>query len=411
MRPILHPAFYQWLAISYVGLVSLALSVTLARELGPSGFGEYGIALAAGALVAIFLDGGMRNILLREGTRTGKQLEHLSKQLPAIALGHAITMAVLLSLLVLGIFFHHLQIALSTISCFLGVVLVQFVSASLRGAGRWSLDAGWQMGHRTLSAALILAAVFLGFAQAWVVLAAWACASFLSFLFLPSPLRTFPDLSFRPEVYNVALPLIFIDLATAVYFRSDILVLGWLGVESNKIGQYSASYRFFEAVIMAASPLGLLFFRRMRLFNGNTLEFKQGLKRAVLFAAVLGVFLALGLGFISEQLVAWSYGSRYPESAQLLSILAWALVFVLPNILLTQAALALELDKSYLLAALLAALINFALNYLFISYYGVLASAFTSVATEGALFILLAFSVFKGMVVKTGKHTESRDLG
>ena len=107
MRRILHPVFFQWLSIAYVGLISLAISVFLARELGPTGFGEYGIALAAGAILAIFLDGSMRNILLREGTRNGKKLEHLPKQLPAIALGHAIAMAVLLSLLVLGIFSNH----------------------------------------------------------------------------------------------------------------------------------------------------------------------------------------------------------------------------------------------------------------------------------------------------------------
>ena len=107
MRSISHPVFYQWLSIAYVGLVSLALSVLLARELGPIGFAEYSIALAVGSMLALFLDGGMRNILLREGTRNGKKLEHLPKQLPAIALGHAIAMAVLLSLLVLGIFSNH----------------------------------------------------------------------------------------------------------------------------------------------------------------------------------------------------------------------------------------------------------------------------------------------------------------
>ena len=34
MRQILHPVFYQWLSTAYVGVVSLALSVFLARELG-----------------------------------------------------------------------------------------------------------------------------------------------------------------------------------------------------------------------------------------------------------------------------------------------------------------------------------------------------------------------------------------
>jgi len=362
--------------------------------MGPSAFGLYGIALAAGSILSIFIDGGMRNVLLREGTLTSKKLSNLAKQLPAIAIRHAITMTVVLSLVALGIFPLHLPLVLSSLVCFLGIVLAQYVSASLRGAGRWSLDAGWQMGHRTLSATFILVVLVLGFAQAWMVLAAWACASFVAFIFFSSPIRTIPNSGFNKEVYKVALPLVLIDLGTAVYFRSDILLMGWMGIDSKQIGQYAASYRILEAVIMAANPIGLLLFRVIRQNKGNQIALKKALQRNVILAIIFGGGGALTIGLISEQLVAWTYGSSFPESAKLISVLSWSLVFIFPNTLLTQASLALELDRSYMWAAIFVAFANLIFNCIAIERYGSLASAYITVATEGILFLLLSLSIF-----------------
>jgi O-antigen/teichoic acid export membrane protein len=380
----------QWTATAYVGLVSLAVSVAVGRAVGPAGFGEYGMAMAAGSILAIFIDGGMSNLLRRETTRPGTTLGHVVGQLPAMSLGHAFTVALIGALLTVSFTGGQLPLALATVGCFLGTVLVGYVSALLRGRGRWAAEAGWQASQRTLSAALILGALTVGLTTPWQVMAVWAAASLIAVLIFPSPLRCRPEVGFKFEVYKVTAPLVLIDLATAVYFRSDMLVLGWFDVPQQEMGQYAAAYRLFEAVILLAGPVGLLMFRRMRLFDGYRDAFRRSLLLYVAAAATLGVAAALAMYAASDLLVGWSYGPSYPESAGLLRVLCWGLVFVLANTVLTQAALALERDRAYLWAAGLAAIANVALNCSLVPRLGVSAAAYITVVTEAVLFIYLA---------------------
>jgi O-antigen/teichoic acid export membrane protein len=251
-------------------------------------------------------------------------------------------------------------------------------------------DAGWQVSQRTLSAALILGSLAIGLTAPWQVMAAWAAASLIAFLVFPSPLHCRPELGLKPEVYKITAPLVLIELATAVYFRSDMLVLGWFDVPQQEVGQYAAAYRLFEAVILLAGPVGLLLFRRMRLFDGHRDAFRRSLMPHVIAAAALGFAAALAMYAASDLLVGWSYGPQYPESAGLLRVLCWGLVFVLANTVLTQAALALERDRAYLWAAGLAALTNVTMNCALVPRLGISAAAYTTVVTEAVLFIYLA---------------------
>ena len=380
----------QWTATAYVGLVSLAVSVAVGRAVGPAGFGEYGIAMAAGSILAIFIDGGISTLLRRETTRPGTSLGHVVGRLPAVSLGHAFTVALIGALLAVSFAGAQLLLALATVASFLGTVLVGYVSALVRGQGRWAADAGWQVSQRTLSASMILGALAIGLTAPWQVMAAWAAASLIALLVFPSPLRCRPEFGLQPEVYKITAPLVLIDLATAVYFRSDMLVLGWFDVPQQELGQYAAAYRLFEAVILLAGPLGLLLFRRMRLFDGHRDTFRRSLLLYVAVAAALGIAVALAMYTASDLLVGWSYGPTYPESAGLLRILCWGLVFVLANTVLTQAALALERDRAYLWAAGLAAIANVAMNCALVPRMGISAAAYTAVVTEAVLFIYLA---------------------
>ncbi len=380
----------QWTATAYTGIVSMALSVVVAREAGPAGFGHYGMAMAAGFILAIFIEGGMSNLLRREQTRPGTALAHLVKRLPGVALGHACSVALIAALLAVSLAGGQLPLALATIACFLGTVLVSYVSALLRGTGRWAADAAWQVSQRTLSAALILGLLAVGLTAPWQVMAAWAAASLIAFVVLPSPLHCRPEFGLKSEIYKITAPLVLIDLATAVYFRSDMLVLGWFDVPRQEVGEYAAAYRLFEALILLAGPVGLLLFRRMRLFDGNRDAFRRSLMLYVAAAAALGVVAAFAMYTASSLLVGWTYGPQYHESAVLLRVLCWGLVFVLANTVLTQAALALERDRAYLRAAGLAAVTNLVMNCALVPRLGISAVAYTTVVAEAVLFIYLA---------------------
>ncbi len=387
----------QWIATFYVGAVSLALSIFVARQTGPAIFGEYSVALAVGAVLAIFIDGGMRNLLMREHTRASSQLEYLSGRLPSIALSHALIVAISFSLLAITLFGDHVPVALATIWCFFGVVLTQYASSILRGEGRLVLDAGWQMWSRSFSAACIVLVIVLGFHSPWHILVAWSFGAVMANLIFSRGIRFRPDFAIRPKLYKVALPLLWIDLATAIYFRSDMMILQWLGVSQERIGQYAAAYRLIEAMIFLANPVAILLFRHMRKTNEDKKELARHIPRSTALAALLGLVGAVIIAALAEPIITLTYGSTYPETAGLLAILSWSLAFVLPNAILTQAALALDLERSYALAASIAAVCNVTLNFIFIAHSGPQAAAWITVVTEAVLLVGLAVALTRNL--------------
>jgi O-antigen/teichoic acid export membrane protein len=93
--------------------------------------------------------------------------------------------------------------------------------------------------------------------------------------------------------------------------------------------------------------------------------------------------------------VQLAYGAQYAKAAILLPILGWMIALLIPNLVLTQTALALNLEKSYAITATLAVIGNIGINFAFIPEYGIVAAAYSSIATELILLIGLCVAIFQ----------------
>jgi O-antigen/teichoic acid export membrane protein len=385
----------QWLAIVYIGFVSFGLSILVARTLGPDLFGVYAVALSVGALVAILIDGGFSKLLQREGARESVVLAKMGSALPALAYGHAILAIFVLSVLAVLLFPDYKMTTLATVWCFGAAVLNQYGLAILRGNGRLVRDAFWQIGNRTLSAlCMAAAALFLGASQPWHVLMAQFVGTAAFGLFVTWFLRVRPRLVVPPAVYRAVLPLVWLDLATALYFRSDMVLLEFLKAPQVEIGHYGVAYRLIEALILLASPMGLILFRHFR--QGSDMParmVRQMLLPPMAWAMLAGIGLALSMWFCSDMIVSLAYGQAYQGASRLLAILGCSLIFILPNGILNQAALALGLERWFASSATITAIINIVGNLLFIPVYGAMAAAWMTVLTEAVLGICVAVGV------------------
>lgn len=390
---------YQLTSTICVGTISFGLSLLIAKQVGASNFGQYSIALAVGSILAIFIDGGLRNLLTRERTRISDHLQEIYPSLPSAAMGHSLIVALLASIVCILAFPNHLQLGLSTIWCFWAAVITQYASAILRGDGHLKADAFWQLKQRALTALIITAAIAMGFFQAWQLLLAWLIGALIANLLLGEGFRLVP--SFRAPIvenlrlYRILLPLLWIDLATAIYFRSDLIMLSFFKISDADIGRYASAYRLIEAAILIATPLSIIIFRQVRLLHVDRAVQSQYVLRSVILALLFGLLCAALMSLFSTQLINFFYGTEYKKAAELLSILAWMILLLIPNTVLTQTALALNLEKDYAIAATLAAIVNVVINLLFIPLYGTTASAYSSIMTELVLFIGLSFSIGK----------------
>jgi O-antigen/teichoic acid export membrane protein len=285
--------------------------------------------------------------------------------------------------------------AIVTIWCFGAAVLNQYGLAILRGDGRLVRDASWQIGNRTLSAFCMAATVlFLGASQPWHVLMAQFVGTAAFGLFVALFLRVRPRFVVPPAVYRAVLPLIWLDLATALYFRSDMVLLKFLKAPQVEVGHYGVAYRLIEALILLASPMGLILFRHFRQGSDMPVRMvRQMLLAPMAWALLVGIGLALLMRFCSDIIVSLAYGQAYHGASMLLVILGCSLIFMLPNGILNQVALALGLERWFAQSATIAAIINIVGNLLFIPVYGAMAAAWMTVLTEAVLGICVAMGV------------------
>jgi O-antigen/teichoic acid export membrane protein len=385
----------QWLAIAYIGLASFGLSILVARSLGPDLFGIYAVALSLGALAAILIDGGFSKLLQREGARRSASLAKIGPVLPELAYGHAIITILALSVLALVLFPKNTTTSVITVWCFGAAVLNQYGLAVLRGDGRLVRDASWQIGNRTLSAVcMATAVVFLGANMPWHVLMAQFVGTAAFGLFVAYFLRVRPRFAVPSVVYRAVLPLVWLDIATAVYFRSDMVLLEFLNASKTELGHYGVAYRLIEALILLASPIGLILFRHFRQGSDMPVRMvKQMLLPPMACATLAGCILASLLWFGSDAIVSLAYGRVYQGTGTLLAILGCSLIFILPNGILNQAALALGLERWFAVSATITALTNVAGNILFIPIYGAMAAAWMTVLTEAVLGLCVAVGV------------------
>ncbi|WP_040239487.1 lipopolysaccharide biosynthesis protein, partial [Xanthomonas citri] len=148
------------------------------------------------------------------------------------------------------------------------------------------------------------------------------------------------------------------------YRRSDVVILQHT-VPAAEVGQYAAAYRVFDGVLLLAMPVALLLFRQLRLARAQAGRARRLEDRALWLAAAAGLALAASGAWLGNWLMELLYGASYRAVAgQLLGWLFAAFVFVLPNYVLTQAAIACDQQRWYVLGASVAAVVNIALNLL-----------------------------------------------
>ena len=109
---------------------------------------------------------------------------------------------------------------------------------------------------------------------------------------------------------------------------------------------------------------------------------------------VAALATVLMLGWLGPWMVELAYGEAYGTSAGLLFWLGLALFFVMPNYILTQAAIANNKSTSYAWITVVTSIGNVSMNLYLIPRYGAIGAAWATIASE-ALMLALLLAVFR----------------
>jgi O-antigen/teichoic acid export membrane protein len=180
---------------------------------------------------------------------------------------------------------------------------------------------------------------------------------------------------------KLALPLFFIAITAYVYTRTDqIMIKHLLGNED--VGYYAAALRvseilFFVPGVIVASLFPKIVSLREESLQ-NYLRLLEGLFRGVVWFAIV---VAISLSFFSNEIINILYGTEYLESARILRVLSFSIIFASISAVFVKILYAENYEKKYLFKNLLGVFVNIFLNYFLIKSYGALGAAYATLIT------------------------------
>ena len=381
---------YQWASTLYGAVVGFVVSVLLARELGVEGFGNYSYILSLACIFLIIQDGGYKTLIFRES------VDDSAQSLLSSGVGHVVSITVFGALIVFLLQSQRWLAILTAVCCMGLVVLSGFVSSLLKGKGDFKSDALWRMVIRSLTACAILSALFLyedGSVTSLFV--GWSLALLLALIWpILKGYLSWPSFNFKGELFRASMVFLTIDVATVFYFRSDIVLLEYFGHIEGDVGQYSAAYRVLEGIILLATPVAQIAFRSLRL-RKNQKDFFGLLNWLVLVMLIVAIIITLIGVIFGGDVMLVAFGEQYQYAGELLPLMMFAMLFIFPNYILTQGAIAVNKEINYAKVVVLVALLNIVLNVWLIPDFGARGAAYATIFSEGVLCLGLGWILWR----------------
>ncbi len=374
--------------------------ILLAHFLGETEFGVVYIAMAFAGISRNFIDGGLDNLVTRDGARRKDMLPTYT----ATALAIKSSLAVIFILFTLG----YVNIGEFTpLERWTILVAVTFSGTiSLTGVIRSGFSALERMEYvfythapcRILALAYTFCALFFQL-PLWAVVACMYSENVfwfaLCFYFIHRFYRIADgSCSLRAAwaMLKESWPLAVYGFFNVLYLRMDALMLKWL-VGSKSTGIYGYSNYLVEGVTLVVSGYIVAVFPVFsRLYPGHEERFRALYRQSlsVMLAIMLPAAIVLG-GFAP----VWSrlFQMLRPESnnamAILLPVLAWTMVSAISNSFLISIFTARDRQRWLVVLLLIAVVLSFTTNYILIPRYSYIGAAVASLFSQYVLFIIM----------------------
>lgn len=190
---------------------------------------------------------------------------------------------------------------------------------------------------------------------------------------------------FKPILY-----LFCISIATTIYVKSDIIILGFFR-SNSEVGIYSLATNVYLVIKSLLNAIITVAIPRLSLFLGENnkkmyMKLLNGLRISLYTLMIPSV---IGAWFLSKDILMVLGGRAFIYGFVSLRILCIALLFTVFGCFYSQAVLVPNRDeRSYFFATMISALINIGLNFIFIPLFGINGAALTTVIAELTVVII-----------------------
>ena len=382
-------------------VASLAFFVVMARELGPSGFGDFMFALSLATVFILAAGFGTEELVAREVARDRERVHtYLANVVAVKAIASVLLVLALGAIANLGsyssdaraaIYLVGLGVAIENLgrtwhSIFTAFERLEMISISL-------------VIQRTLTAAvgvvvllsgggvIAVSIVFLGGAVVGLLVATEVLRRFVV-----AP-RWHLDRSRWMPLLRAGVPIGLATLIFTILLKVDAALLGFLagGEDNREVGVYGAAFRVIEATLFiswafSASILPWLSLRKEAGEVARGYEF--GLK------AITGVLTPIALTFVllASEIVDLLYGAGYEDAVLPLQMLGVLTLLYGVNTLASTVLVSRDRPQDFTRIVAVVAVENIVVNLLTIPRYGADAAAFNA-ALSGVLLAILSVVV------------------
>ncbi|MBF0170342.1 MAG: oligosaccharide flippase family protein [Nitrospinae bacterium] len=314
-------------------LLSFVFYMALARWLGESDFGLFNLLYAVGAMAVLAIDPGVNLSLIRLAPRRPGFLDRMA----GAALG--LKLSLLVPTLLLCVAYGWLAgydpslIALLTLMGvnMAGFALTEYAAALMQARERMGAET-WLMGlgktvvtgaallALALDANLTLTLAAMTVAQvgaAWWTLR-WVAAE-------GAPVAPRIDFGRWKELLTDALPLAAMTFMTVIFYRIDVAVAPFVGIDLASLGHYTAGVKLLDVWLAAPTLImAALFPTLSRLSQSDFAAYRRYTLRAALGLGALGLIGAVAGGYLAGPLVTLLFSDRFAPATGATAVLAVA---------------------------------------------------------------------------------------
>lgn len=386
-----------------VALLSLALSIFIARSLGDVIFGKFSFAIAFTSIFAIFLSLGFPTVIMRDVAR--------DKSLAPMYLGNIAVINAILSVIIFGLIVLTINLMCyphdTTIAILIFGISNIFISFAnifrviFRAFERMEYEALLSITRQILTFSLSLVALFLGYgliAIACVFLISSIFDSLLSFFICIRKFATPKleiDIKFWKKITKSALPIAFLGATALIYTRIDTVMLSAMEGDAV-VGWYNVAY----SLVLGLKPIPILLMTALfpvmaTFYTASRNSLKTAYEKSLRYLFMLGLPMSTGIMLLSDRFILLLYGEQFGNSIIALQILAWdvLLFFLYANM----SFVLVSMNKQNKMAAASGgcAAINVILNLILIPRFSYIGAGIATIATETVLLGLYFYFLSK----------------
>ncbi len=393
-------------------LVSLATTFVLSRYLGVSRFGGLNYIFAFYYFFLILGDFGVGTIVVRECSRKPEDAAKIIGTMGSFRLGIAfLSAAVSWIIIYLVPFSPGLKTPLFIYALILPLIALQLpgVIFQINLNARYPAVIGIAKGLANFI--FLIALVFAGLGMTAYVLAlvlSEIIATFLT-LFLSKPFVR-PvwkmDWEICRKIIKSSLVLGSATIFVAIVNRVDFIMLERM-TDLRQVGLYAVSYKFTN--LLESLPLAVMttLYPVMSGYGHQHPRKLQALyQKTLLLFSGFAVPLGLAVTFFAVPIVTLFFGTKFIEAAPGLQVLIWATVFLYLALSGGNVLISLGHEKINLGINIAAAVLNIALNFIWIPRYGFVGAAWATVCSFFLVFAAITFSAWfflKASVIREQK--------